>query len=307
MESKLCTKCGAIKPLDCFQRRRNRPSGYQSRCRTCVRKQDNARHSKNRERRNEAARRRYSNNPIKSILYSREWRLRNPGKVQAQYVRRRKKRKLLKPPSLRDSGVKLCKKCGLVRAIDYFGLRKERPSGRRSICKWCESRRNRSWQVNNRERVNEGARRSYWKNPKRSILYSRKWRLRNPEKRRAQHVRERERRKLDLNCRILARLRRRVHLALKGEWKSGRTIELLGCGIADFKIYLESRFEPGMSWQNYGRTGWHIDHIMPCAIFDLRRPEHQKRCFHFSNMQPMWAHRNLKKASKLRSNQFDLL
>jgi hypothetical protein len=52
---------------------------------------------------------------------------------------------------------------------------------------------------------------------------------------------------------------------------------------------------------------WHIDHIMPCAIFDLTRPEHQKRCFHFSNLQPMFASKNLKKHAKVITNQFNLL
>lgn len=75
----------------------------------------------------------------------------------------------------------------------------------------------------------------------------------------------------------------------------------------DFNLYLESKFEPGMSWSNYGHKGWHIDHIMPCAIFDMANPEHVRRCFHFSNLQPLWACDNLKKGSKPSSNQFNLL
>jgi hypothetical protein len=112
----------------------------------------------------------------------------------------------------------------------------------------------------------------------------------------------------NLSFRITERLRHRLRMALR--WsrasKLASSIDLLGCSIADFKIYIESKFEIGMSWENYGYKGWHIDHIMPCALFDLTNPDHQKQCFHFSNMQPMWATRNFKK-SKSSDQQFRLL
>ena len=53
-----------------------------------------------------------------------------------------------------------------------------------------------------------------------------------------------------------------------------------------------------MTWQNYG-DGWHIDHIHPCAAFDLTDPEQQKACFHWSNLQPLWAIDNFRKSSFL--------
>jgi hypothetical protein len=94
--------------------------------------------------------------------------------------------------------------------------------------------------------------------------------------------------------------------ALRGLTKRGRTAELLGCSIENLKIYLESKFKVGMSWQNYGKI-WEIDHIMPCAIFDLAKPEHQKRCFHFSNLQPLFITANRRKQAKVLSNQYSLL
>lgn len=83
----------------------------------------------------------------------------------------------------------------------------------------------------------------------------------------------------------------------KSTGKSARTLELLGCSVTDLMIYLESKFESGMTWANHGvgASKWQIDHIMPCAIFDLTRPDHQRRCFHFSNLQPMWASENARK------------
>lgn len=117
------------------------------------------------------------------------------------------------------------------------------------------------------------------------------------------------RRQTNVNVRLASVLRTRVGALIKGRDKSTRTLTLLGCSIESFKIYLESRWQSGMSWENYGRGPgkWNIDHEMPCAIFDLTKPEHQKRCFHFSNCQPMWSLKNSEKNAKVLTNQFNLL
>ncbi|NBT08982.1 MAG: hypothetical protein EBS98_09300, partial [Chitinophagia bacterium] len=49
---------------------------------------------------------------------------------------------------------------------------------------------------------------------------------------------------------------------------------------------------------NYGKFGWHLDHIQPCASFDLTDPSQQKKCFHYSNIQPLWAKDNWSKGSR---------
>jgi len=81
--------------------------------------------------------------------------------------------------------------------------------------------------------------------------------------------------------------------------KTQRTEKLLGCTIEECKTYLESLFKEGMSWNNYGYRGWHIDHIIPCSAFDLTELKEQKKCFHYTNLQPLWAKDNLSKGSKL--------
>jgi DNA/RNA endonuclease G (NUC1) len=54
-----------------------------------------------------------------------------------------------------------------------------------------------------------------------------------------------------------------------------------------------------MNWENYGKNGWHIDHIIPCASFDLTDPKQQKNCFHYTNLQPLWAADNIRKSDKI--------
>lgn len=77
--------------------------------------------------------------------------------------------------------------------------------------------------------------------------------------------------------------------------KDSKTMELLGCDMAFFKNYIESKFVDGMSWDNYGEKGWHIDHIRPCVAFDLMKKEERDECFHYTSLQPLWWYDNLHK------------
>jgi hypothetical protein len=93
----------------------------------------------------------------------------------------------------------------------------------------------------------------------------------------------------DVNFRITKNLRARLNYALNRiHMKSAPTFELLGCDVKFLKSYLENKFLPTMTWDNYG-TVWHIDHIMPCAKFNLADPEEQRICFHYTNLQPLFA------------------
>lgn len=107
---------------------------------------------------------------------------------------------------------------------------------------------------------------------------------------------EKKRKVEDLNFSIKKRLRSRVwHSVNRQSGKKAKsTMALLGCSIASFRIYIESKFQPGMTWENI-----HLDHIVPCALFDLTKPEHQKICFHFSNYQPLLAIDNIRKGARV--------
>ncbi len=112
----------------------------------------------------------------------------------------------------------------------------------------------------------------------------------------------RKKRQSDPGFKLMGNLRNRLNdlLALNPNSESESAKKLLGCSIKSFLIYIESKFEIGMNWENHGRgkDKWHLDHIIPCALFDLSNPDHMKYCFHFSNLQPMWQTPNLSKGKK---------
>jgi hypothetical protein len=102
-------------------------------------------------------------------------------------------------------------------------------------------------------------------------------------------------RRENLNGWLSLKLRNRLIEALVKNRKSAKSAELLGCTIQELKVHLESQFTDGMTWENRGQ--WHIDHIRPCASFDLSKPEEQRACFHFTNLQPKWRQHNQAKSS----------
>jgi hypothetical protein len=101
---------------------------------------------------------------------------------------------------------------------------------------------------------------------------------------------------LTLSEKIKHRLRSRLWQALNKNHKSGSAVRDLGCSIEDLKKHLESKFQEGMAWENYG--SWHIDHIIPLAAFDLTSSENIKIVCNFNNLQPLWAKDNLSKGDK---------
>jgi hypothetical protein len=106
--------------------------------------------------------------------------------------------------------------------------------------------------------------------------------------------------KRDTNYKLRRNLSIRIYLALKGINKSQRTMKLFGCNINFLKQHLEKQFKKGMNWNNYGK--WHIDHIRPCASFNLNKKSEQYKCFNYNNLQPLWAKENKEKRNKISPN-----
>lgn len=108
----------------------------------------------------------------------------------------------------------------------------------------------------------------------------RRWKHRKQTLRRQTIPAERMRDKL--------RNRLRECLQKRGRQKTNSILTYLGCTPKELAEHMENQFHSGMTWENYGVFGWHIDHIIPCASFDLTREDHIHVCFHYSNLQPLW-------------------
>lgn len=158
----------------------------------------------------------------------------------------------------------------------------------------------RRWYLKNRRYAISKAKEWAGKNSKKCYQAGVKWRAKNFEKRQTyarDYYREyfKAKRRADPDFRLLECLRARVRKALMRNSKSARTEELLGCSVSELKQHLARLFKPGMTWENCGLRGWHVDHIKPCAKFDFSDPAQQRECFHYTNLQPLWALENIKK------------
>ena len=105
------------------------------------------------------------------------------------------------------------------------------------------------------------------------------------------------RNKSDPHYRLARYCRVHVYKRLKGNKGGMRTFALIGCNVENLKMHLQSQFEPWMTWDNYG-TEWHVDHIKPCAAFDLSVDSQRLACFHYTNLRPLRAIDNLRKNSR---------
>ncbi len=101
----------------------------------------------------------------------------------------------------------------------------------------------------------------------------------------------------DPTYRIRVVLSRRLGMALKNNYKAAKTMALAGATAEIVRAHIESLFQEGMSWANYGQ--WHIDHVIPFAAFDMSQESHQRQVCHYTNLQPLWAKDNLRKSSKI--------
>jgi hypothetical protein len=139
-----------------------------------------------------------------------------------------------------------------------------------------------------------------------AVEKSRKWLLENRERHR-EWLRNHRKVRLasDPAYRASIAVRRRFYMALRNQvydgWniRSGEAVRLLGCTMAEFVKYVESLWSDGMTWDNWTRDGWHMDHIVPLSAFDLSDADQIKAACHYTNLRPLWATDNLRKGAKV--------
>lgn len=161
--------------------------------------------------------------------------------------------------------------------------------------------------INNKEKRLEYVREYQRNNKEKKRIWAKKYRDNNKDKRRKWIEANREkiakslsnrakaRRLIDANYRLSTNLRSRLYKAIRGYSKDVSAVKDLDCSIEQLKKHIESQFREGMTWDNYGTRGWHIDHILPLSSFNLSDTHQAKKACHYTNLQPLWWYENLKK------------
>jgi len=161
-----------------------------------------------------------------------------------------------------------CHKCGEVKDLSSFYKRHSHKSYRKT-CISCWKGGGYIWRNNNKEAINK------------------KW-----------HKDYRENIQMNLRSKLRKRIRQAMYMRGGAIEKSARTIDLVGCTYDFLQSYIESLFTDGMSWDLFMKSEIHIDHKRPCSWFDLSDPNEQKKCFHYTNLKPMWAFDNMSKSNR---------
>ena len=131
-------------------------------------------------------------------------------------------------------------------------------------------------------------------------IQAKEWRHANSEKHNEYQAKYKSNKyHTNVNFKITAVLRSRLRKVIKNNWKVGSAVALLGCTTDEFKAHIESKWQPGMTWDNWSIDGWHIDHIVPLDSFDLQNIEELQIACHYSNLQPLWSKDNCSKSNKV--------
>ena len=228
---------------------------------------------------------------------------------------------------------KKCIRCGKIKKINNFYPDKRKKDKRYSSCKKCSRKIKAEWlknnvekirkkniiyRIKNKERYRESSRLWYnknskkcceksrsWqkKNPEKTLYYAHKWRLKNLKKMNDYKKKwAKQKRDSDSGFRLNGSLTSAINQSLKGNKKGKHWEQLVGYTLEQLKKYIEKQFTEGMTWENYGKYGWHIDHIIPISAFNFEKSEDAdfKRCWALKNLQPLWAKENISKGNKLK-------
>lgn len=280
METKICTKCGRELELKMFSHTKKTKLGLVQWCKDCVKRQSEIVSERNRE-----------------------WQ--NIHKLEIPHIKR-VCRVCHQEKPLNEFNIKLsgkygfntrCKKCEALYKTEYAKKHKDKIKAYKELHKEELSEKEKIYRNTHKEQIKARCKKYREANKDLVIKWRNDWREKNKDR-----LRERERqRSLTRNKELLPYLRiclnRRIFLALKSQnvEKVEKINELLGCSAKECKEYLEKLFKPGMNWNNYGKGGWEIDHIIPCSAYDLREKEQRLKCFNYKNLQPLWRNENMAK------------
>lgn len=188
--------------------------------------------------------------------------------------------------------MKICTVCYIEKNLTDFNKHKDSIDGHRGQCRECQSKYQKNYKINNKEKVSIYNKKYKEDNPD---IYQ-KWVEKNRDKVKIIKDRYELKMKNDPIFKVSRMVRNSIrtsfrHLSFK---KNTKTNQILGCSTEEFIIYIESTFSEGMSISNHGE--WHLDHIIP--ISQANTYEDAIKLNHFTNFQALWAEDNLKKGKK---------
>lgn len=203
---------------------------------------------------------------------------------------------------------KICSRCTKLLHITTFFKDSNNKDGVRSNCKKCNKPYAQKYYIEHKTKLDQNSKQWRKSNKQKMIQYTQKYQQNHPEKiyeykkksieKRRQYAKVyvQKKKATDINFYLAHNLRKRLNFYIKKKPKS--TLDYLGCSISELKQHLESKFQPGMTWENYGKYGWHIDHIKPLVAFDLAQESELYIACNYLNLQPLWAKDNHKKGAK---------
>lgn len=224
------------------------------------------------------------------------------------------------------SELKLCTKCKKEKEVTEFNKDSSKSDGLYSSCKSCKSKQQqkiteeqiikikqktkeyreknkdklKQKREKNKDKIKEWNKNWSLKNKEHRKEYMKLWRLKNKN-----HIGlyNKKYRSSDTDVvkkiKLAKNIRTRINMGFKNNKfiKNAQTVIILGCDFDFLKKYLESKFSEGMNWENYGRNGWHVDHIIPLS--SAKNEEEMYRLCHHTNLQPLWAIDNIIKSNKI--------
>ena len=216
-----------------------------------------------------------------------------PLKEYMKEYRRKKNPKILEKEELARQEKKRCTKCSAIKPFNSFSPQKAGYMGLKAQCRECDTEYDKQFQTKNNTRAERDKTDKAKQYRKKYIAENLNWWRKYEREYRYNRRRE------DMFFKIKGNMSGRLSDLINKRNLGTTTLELIGCDRETFISHIETQFTEGMTWENYGLKGWHVDHIIPLSSFDLTIEDEVKKACHYTNLQPLWWQDNLEKGNKV--------